>query len=276
MNNAIGQGWSPQTFVSPFDNGQTNYSANLGDSQHWQSSVLQHDPLIVNPLDLLTQPHVHGGNSPWPMVEPRQSLVPEPVSSSWPVPEDVYGVRLPCLEALVPTPIPSSPSVNLTMEVGAHVRPSNSRKCSCLACLNIGVTKNFRWGSRVPGCSCPWDGNWIAHERAHYGDEGHYRCAEEGCRATLKRWHDFTRHYTVHHCKVAERYPCSVSDCKYAGENGFLRRDKLKSHYRNKHQKAKANVPESTPAGPRPGNHGEKRGEPSIGSSIPGAYGAQM
>ena len=225
------------------------------------------------------------------MVKPRQTLVAGPVSSSCPV--DVYGVPLPRLEPWVPYPVPSSPSVNLAPEAGARVGHGNCQKCSCLPCLGIGIYGKWPLRRdmkallcRVPGCSYTLDNNilfyypncsrMIAHERGHYGDEGHYRCAEEGCRATMKRWHDFTRHYTVHHCKVAKRYPCSVSDCKYAGENGFLRRDKLMSHYRNKHQKAKANVPKSTPAGPRPGNHGEKRGEPSSGSSIPGAYGAQM
>ena len=254
----------------------------------------EQDPLTANPLELVAQPHVRGGIFPRPMVEPPQTLGVGPVSSSWPV--DVYGVPLPRSEPDVPYPVPSSPSVNLA---GAHVSHSNTPKCSCLLCLGIGATyySDGKWLSdagtyvrlcQVPGCSYtfhsdpkhmfPRNSSWMrAHERSHYGNKGHYRCAEEGCRATLKRWHDFTRHYTVHHCKVAKRYPCSVSDCKYAGENGFLRLDKLKSHYRNKHQKAKANLPKAALAGPRPGNHGEKKGgEPFSESSFQGAYGAQM
>ena len=76
------------------------------------------------------------------------------------------------------------------------------------------------------------------HVRRHYGDKGHYACAEEGCRTVVKRWYDLVRHYRVRHCKVARRFPCNEVGCKYGGENGFMRMDKLKSHQRNKHEKS--------------------------------------
>ncbi len=141
--------------------------------------------------------------------------------------------------------------------------------CECISCLGIWKSQQpwyeyNRWwkGSsdayyscRLPGCfhteAILWgdDKEWLAltlarlrkHEKFHFGEEGHFKCLSDHCTFVTKRWSDLKRHSTVMHCKNAEKFPCPVPYCKFAGEdNGFLRKDKLTSHYNKVHKGVKA------------------------------------
>ena len=95
---------------------------------------------------------------------------------------------------------------------------------------------------RFPHCSFFTLGHsdHILHERSHYHtvDADAFRCVEPDCPFSSKRWPDLVRHYTVKHCTNPKKfqYPCPVVWCKYSGSNGFARKDKLKSHYKNVHE----------------------------------------
>ena len=119
------------------------------------------------------------------------------------------------------------------------------RECSCTACLFVGAIKDWPdhgMSCRFPGCKYFTEGHsdHIWHERGHFLKAGNatYHCVEQLCPFTSKRWPDLVRHYTVKHCTSPKkfRYPCPVLSCKYNGNNGFARKDKLNSHYKNIHQ----------------------------------------
>lgn len=79
------------------------------------------------------------------------------------------------------------------------------------------------------------------HEKAHFREEGHFKCLSDHCTFVTKRWSDLKRHSTVMHCKNAKKFPCTVPYCKFAGDNnGFLRKDKLTSHFNRVHKGVKA------------------------------------
>jgi len=69
------------------------------------------------------------------------------------------------------------------------------------------------------------------HIATHFlNEQKQYQCKEEGCKTIVKRWAELPRHYKTAHCLVPDNFPCDVSGCKYGGENGFKRHDKLTSH----------------------------------------------
>ena len=143
-------------------------------------------------------------------------------------------------------------------------------KCDCICCTGLGTNKNLHWTFDTPkfrhslskaicryiGCAYkkdeiryPGGGKRILdslknadalmlaeHEQSHFGKRGQYCCREEGCSATTKKFSDLRRHYRGSHCINAQKFPCTMIGCKYGGDNGFTRKDKLKSHYRNAHQ----------------------------------------
>ncbi len=139
----------------------------------------------------------------------------------------------------------------------SHLDPI--RRCSCMSCLLLGLLKDillrqpnvFRdlprnrestFVCRFPGCQEQITESFgraapqaVYHERRHFGNLGEYHCLE-GCQTTTKNFADLRRHYTVRHCTNAIKYPCPIVGCKYGGDNGFTRKDKLKSHHRNVHQ----------------------------------------
>lgn len=78
------------------------------------------------------------------------------------------------------------------------------------------------------------------HEKDHFGQPGHFVCPVDHCGFVTKRWSDLRRHSSTIHCTKAKKFPCSVPWCKYTGENGFTRRDKLTSHFNNVHKGVKA------------------------------------
>ena len=120
-----------------------------------------------------------------------------------------------------------------------------SHECSCTACLSVGALKDWPdqgMPCRFPACSYFTEGHsdHILHERGHFQKAGSstFHCMEQVCPFTSKRWPDLVRHYTVKHCTSPKKFqfPCPVPWCKYNGNNGFARKDKLKSHYKNIHE----------------------------------------
>ena len=119
--------------------------------------------------------------------------------------------------------------------------------CSCISCLRVGNQYTYtdlgtqEFLCRVPGCQWSIDAGsvgWKAcktHEKSHFSYNGRFSCAESHCGFGTTRWPDLTRHYTSRHCKTPSKYSCHVLGCKYGGDNGFIREDKLRSHYKNVH-----------------------------------------
>lgn len=76
------------------------------------------------------------------------------------------------------------------------------------------------------------------HETSHYSTFGNYKCTAQYCPRAgkpFKRLPDLIRHCKGAHCKRPEKFPCQVIGCKYSGDRGFTRKDKLKSHVKNIH-----------------------------------------
>lgn len=119
--------------------------------------------------------------------------------------------------------------------------PSPPQRCLCMACLLVGVPGAWTDSTfcRFPGCSYTtfaYD-DYISHERDHYHKSVNplFHCVEQHCKFTTKRWPDLIRHYTVKHCVSPRKFPCPVPWCKY-NNDGFPRKDKLTTHYKNVHQ----------------------------------------
>lgn len=179
---------------------------------------------------------------------------------------------------LVPaTPRTSVIEPNNTHAVGGNTDlglPSISgldNKCTCMICLYLGTSKGadrierhdvVHYGTtmtahicRLPDCDVRYLSAYVLynmldlarHERAHFGKPGNYRCLEKGCKTTAKKFADLKRHTLGSHRTNPTKFPCPSSVCKFSGDNGFTREDKLKSHYRNVHHgkavPGKANQP---------------------------------
>jgi len=137
---------------------------------------------------------------------------------------------------------------------------STISKCTCLDCLKLFksaiydeaywlVTKDGNMiHCRIPECnwtikrdnSYPDDMyHLIDHEKRHFVEkrpDSSLACKQDYCKFTTKRESDLRRHYRTKHCSAAQRFSCPVLWCKYSGGNGFARKDKLTSHYKNMHQ----------------------------------------
>ena len=153
----------------------------------------------------------------------------------------------------------------------AFAASSTARRCACIVCLGLGdesldyaATDELRMMCRFPMCN--WSSpdtftvgkmiKWMRqhHEKRHCarvtdphhepvrpnffpGTLLHFHCIELNCTFTTKRWSDLERHTVTKHCTNKRRYPCSVIECKYHGEGkGFIRKDKLQSHFRAVHE----------------------------------------
>ena len=118
--------------------------------------------------------------------------------------------------------------------------------CDCIVCVGVGTkTKGsgVHFTCRVPGCNVPdhdriWYSKLLQTEASHFRSPGEDKlnCAENDCPVTVSSMTDLRRHYTSKHCTKSEKYSCPLVWCKYSGDNGFKRKDKLKSHYRNAHE----------------------------------------
>ena len=61
-----------------------------------------------------------------------------------------------------------------------------------------------------------------------------FPCSHPGCSKTFSRSADMARHFKKHD-PVAPLFYCTEAGCKFSGEKGFYRRDKLLSHVRTVH-----------------------------------------
>lgn len=126
---------------------------------------------------------------------------------------------------------------------------SRQKDCTCIICCEIAKGGyrvpiiDGKWKCRFPSCQTPVPYKYsisvlYAHEKNPYGQPGKYTCPEQECPVVTKSFEDLRRHVKTKHCTNPdkERYPCPVLWCKYSGSNGFARKDKLKSHYRNIHE----------------------------------------
>lgn len=138
-----------------------------------------------------------------------------------------------------------------------------SKVCKCVGCLYEFTSPYWtpplskfcnptEWQCPIPSCrftSPPgdymgWDFYYhvIRHTKYIVGQNPssvapvRYRCLEQHCHFNTKRQADLARHYRTKHCENPPKFSCQVLGCKYGGENGFARKDKLKSHYRNVHE----------------------------------------
>ena len=150
--------------------------------------------------------------------------------------------------------------------------PSSTVECTCINCYFPGSAvkhdvKSFLSRDAFQTCCFPgcketihrklrsayekmdhrWKYYWEAcdHERTHYLHEGKYHCREEHCRAVTTSWTDLKRHYTSKHCKKPKKFPCPHFGCNRGGDNGFPRKDKLKSHIDNVHKNLAPGMPRS-------------------------------
>lgn len=117
--------------------------------------------------------------------------------------------------------------------------------CNCIVCAGVGnkVQGPADVPCRVPGCNVPghdklWPWIVLKEEASHFrvAGERKFKCAENDCPVAVSSMTDLKRHYTNKHCTKSEKFPCPLVWCKYSGDNGFKRKDKLKSHYRNAHE----------------------------------------
>ena len=194
--------------------------------------------------------------------------------SAW-KPDDHFGVNLDStldsgaqeskfntgLESGDEDPVPSNPeaSAGTPVETDANRASASGlvKICTCITCLEVGTyVPGYQFNSngtrknltcRISHCQHvtrffnSWKNNDASrpkHERSHFDHQGKYACAENGCHFGSKKFSDLQRHYTSKHCTNpgSKKFPCPEIGCKYSGNSGFTRKDKLKSHQKNVHE----------------------------------------
>ncbi len=148
----------------------------------------------------------------------------------------------------------SDPAPPIAAEPSGREVSNLSNICACINCLQVGLgrgpVKSFDNTigliCRASGCAYVQEtnigmhhkGGPLDHERSHFGQPGKYACAERGCKAVAKKFSDLKRHYAGQHCTNPQstKHGCQIIGCKYSGNNGFARKDKLTSHYKNMHE----------------------------------------
>lgn len=114
--------------------------------------------------------------------------------------------------------------------------------CPCISCVwkalrypRIGYDDPYQC---VAGCnhqiSASDTQKFQAHFKTHFKQDKKFRCSAPQCGQTFGRWGELTRHNKTH-CLRPKKFACDVFGCKYSGDNGFIRHDKLLSHKRNVH-----------------------------------------
>ena len=142
--------------------------------------------------------------------------------------------------------IPSDQESSPSLASAPEVLEASESSCSCIGCLKIHNygSPSVKYGShenecRFPGCVISKTDmtELCSHEMSHYETLGNYKCLEQDCRIVTRFFSELRRHYKKH-CTSPDKeiFSCPVLSCKYSGNNGFLRKDKLKSHYRNIHE----------------------------------------
>lgn len=127
--------------------------------------------------------------------------------------------------------------------------PGIGKRCSCIVCLSIGDARHKKWPQylcRLPGCRQYFakDSSTVVgistcldHEESHFRKAGKNVWAGKNYQTTTAKFADLKHHYSSRHCISKTRCPCLVIRCKYSGENGFPRKDKLNIHWKNMHEK---------------------------------------
>ncbi len=141
---------------------------------------------------------------------------------------------------------------------------NHGKVCHCLNCLSLPSSLHGRIirdqfpalekiSCRIEGCTwnvkivlfltLPLIWEVICHEESHFCNKTRdhnrkliYTCKDDRCQIRTKRKDDVKRHYATVHCKNPQRFPCHVIGCKFGGENGFTRKDKLTSHMKSTHK----------------------------------------
>ena len=108
--------------------------------------------------------------------------------------------------------------------------------------LEAGFMKRWVLPCRIPGCPTTFDSlpDLYKHEKGHFNQHGRFACLADRFNFITKRWRELRRHDLVRYCAKAQKFPCSVPWCKFAGDNNFARKDKLTSHFNNFHKGVKA------------------------------------
>lgn len=149
----------------------------------------------------------------------------------------------PAVPTLAPYPVESQAS-----GADQHQISLAGNSCDCIVCAGVGKKVVFSLASielpcRFPSCNVPshdkilcWE--LLKKEASHFRilGEAKFKCAENDCSVAVSSMTDLKRHYTNKHCTKSEKFSCPLVWCKYNGDNGFKRKDKLKSHYRNAHE----------------------------------------
>ena len=94
------------------------------------------------------------------------------------------------------------------------------------------------------------------HFKSHFVQSGHFRCTYEGCTVSFDHWRELLRHARKH-CIHATRFDCEVQDCERKGATGFVRKDKLDDHLRQKHGYGRARVVAQPSLLPKPAAFGQ-------------------
>ena len=136
------------------------------------------------------------------------------------------------------TPSDQQASSSLSSDSASHEGSENH--CACISCLKIRSRSGIQEiKCRFPGCLTAKVRirDLLDHESSHYESLGKYKCLEQDCQTVTKYFDELKRHYKKH-CTSPDKkiFSCPVLSCKYSGNNGFVRKDKLKSHYRNIHE----------------------------------------
>lgn len=193
---------------------------------------------------------IEAGSDPAPLQK-----TPSPVISSTKAGPDVSPQGFDDPRALVPDQVCTCAACLESYELHCpdHLKYLTKATPNCLSL-------SWSFGCRITGCE--WntkdDGSryghrtplgrllWHEYERSHYGKSGNYRCREADCKFTTKRWDDLMRHSSSKHCINPKSFECPVIGCKYH-QQGFTRKDHLKSHYQKVHgghsQPGKPNQP---------------------------------
>ena len=128
------------------------------------------------------------------------------------------------------------------------------RDCECVACVFERQAEDSK--TKLVGYYSPYKYNccfqpclshtfyekveWKRHYGTHLKQEGRFPCNSGNCKNSKRsftRFVDLLRHSTNIHCLNPKKFPCDVLGCKYGGDNGFLRKDKLKDHKKNVHER---------------------------------------
>ena len=123
----------------------------------------------------------------------------------------------------------------------------------CLSCRGYFYSDPSEIRCRYQGCSETSRDYWSYHY--HLKADHHdlrIHCLQPNCKFSTKRLSDLRRHYTVKHCQAPEIFACPSSGCKYNGDNGFARKDKLMSHQRKMHKGENCAAPRSGPRAIQP------------------------